>query len=69
MNIFDYIVPISVAAVFVVLVAGLWNMMRGRQRQHLPKTDALEGYSAVHSGCGDHGGDLVFGRLILGLFG
>lgn len=29
MNIFDYLVPISVAAVAVVLVLGLWNMLRG----------------------------------------
>ncbi len=29
MNIFDYLVPIAVGAVFVVLLAGLWNMMRG----------------------------------------
>jgi hypothetical protein len=29
MNIFDYLVPISIAAVFVVLCFGLWNMMRG----------------------------------------
>ena len=29
MNIFDYIVPIAVIAVFLVLLAGLWNMMRG----------------------------------------
>ena len=29
MNVFVYLVPLSVAAVFVVLVLGLWNMMRG----------------------------------------
>lgn len=29
MNIFDYLVPISIAAVFIVLCLGLWNMMRG----------------------------------------
>lgn len=29
MNIFDYLVPISIAAVFIVLCFGLWNMMRG----------------------------------------
>jgi ABC-type nickel/cobalt efflux system permease component RcnA len=29
MNVFDYLVPISVAAVAVVLLLGLWNMMRG----------------------------------------
>lgn len=29
MNLFDYLVPISIAAVFIVLCLGLWNMMRG----------------------------------------
>ena len=29
MNVFDYLVPLAIAAVFVVLVIGLWNMMRG----------------------------------------
>jgi hypothetical protein len=29
MNIFDYLVPLSVAAVAVVLLLGLWNMLRG----------------------------------------
>lgn len=29
MNIFDYLVPLAVGAVFIVLLAGLWNMMRG----------------------------------------
>ena len=29
MNIFDYLVPISVGAVAVVLLLGLWNMLRG----------------------------------------
>ena len=29
MNIFDYLVPIAVAAVAMVLLLGLWNMMRG----------------------------------------
>jgi hypothetical protein len=29
MNIFDYLVPISIGAVFVVLCLGLVNMMRG----------------------------------------
>ncbi len=29
MNIFDYLVPLSLAAVFIVLLLGLWNMMRG----------------------------------------
>lgn len=29
MNIFDYLVPIAVGAVLIVLLLGLWNMMRG----------------------------------------
>jgi hypothetical protein len=29
MNLLDYLVPIAVGAVFVVLLLGLWNMMRG----------------------------------------
>lgn len=29
MNILDYLVPAAVGAVFVVLLLGLWNMMRG----------------------------------------
>ncbi len=29
MNIFAYLVPIALAAVFVVLLLGIWNMMRG----------------------------------------
>lgn len=29
MSIFDYLVPLSLAAVFIVLLLGLWNMMRG----------------------------------------
>jgi Hypoxia induced protein conserved region len=29
MNIFQYLVPLAVAAVAVVLLMGLWNMMRG----------------------------------------
>lgn len=29
MNIFNYLVPIALAAVFVVLLLGLFNMMRG----------------------------------------
>ncbi len=29
MSFFDYLVPVSVAAVFIVLGLGLWNMMRG----------------------------------------
>jgi hypothetical protein len=29
MNILDYLVPIAVGVVFVILLLGLWNMMRG----------------------------------------
>lgn len=29
MNVFDYLVPIAVGAVALVLLLGLWNMMRG----------------------------------------
>lgn len=29
MNIFSYLVPFAVAAVAVVLLLGLWNMLRG----------------------------------------
>jgi hypothetical protein len=29
MNPFDYLVPVAVGVVFAVLLAGLWNMMRG----------------------------------------
>jgi hypothetical protein len=29
MSIFDYLVPIAVGAVFIVLVLGIWNMFRG----------------------------------------
>jgi hypothetical protein len=29
MNLFEYLVPVAVAVVFLILLAGLWNMMRG----------------------------------------
>ena len=29
MTVFDYLVPIAIGAVFIVLLMGLWNMMRG----------------------------------------
>jgi len=29
MDIFTYIIPIAIAAVTIVLLLGLWNMMRG----------------------------------------
>lgn len=32
MNFLDYLVPITIGAVFIVLLMGLWNMMRGGSR-------------------------------------
>ena len=29
MSIFDYLLPVAIGAVFVVLLLGLWNMLRG----------------------------------------
>ena len=29
MNLLDYLVPLAVSIVFVVLLLGLWNMLRG----------------------------------------
>ncbi len=29
MNLFNYLIPIALAAVGIVLLLGLWNMMRG----------------------------------------
>lgn len=29
MNVLDYLAPIAIGAVFIVLIMGLWNMMRG----------------------------------------
>ncbi len=29
MNLFDYLVPVAVGAVAIVLLLGLWNMLRG----------------------------------------
>ena len=29
MNFLDFLVPIAIGAVFIVLLMGLWNMMRG----------------------------------------
>ncbi len=29
MNIFDYLIPVALGAVLIVLLMGLWNMMRG----------------------------------------
>ena len=35
MNIFDYLVPIAVGVVLIVLLLGLWNMMREIGRAHV----------------------------------
>ena len=29
MTVLDYLVPVAIGAVFIVLLMGLWNMMRG----------------------------------------
>jgi hypothetical protein len=29
MNLINYVIPIAIGAVFIVLLLGLWNMMRG----------------------------------------
>ena len=29
MNVFDFLLPLALGAVFIVLLAGLWNMTRG----------------------------------------
>ncbi len=29
MNLFDIAIPVAIGVVFIVLLAGLWNMMRG----------------------------------------
>ena len=29
MSVFDYLIPVAIAAVLLVLLAGLWNMIRG----------------------------------------
>ncbi len=29
MNVFDVLVPVAIGAVFIVLLLGLWNMLRG----------------------------------------
>ncbi|MCP5083864.1 MAG: twin transmembrane helix small protein [Alphaproteobacteria bacterium] len=29
MNVLDYLVPVAIGAVLIVLIMGLWNMMRG----------------------------------------
>jgi hypothetical protein len=50
MNIFNYLVPLAVAAVAVVLLLGLWNMMRGgsaSRSQNLMRWRVLLQFAAI----------------------
>jgi hypothetical protein len=50
MKLFDYLVPIAVGAVFVVLLAGLWNMMRGgspSRSQNLMRLRVILQFAAI----------------------
>jgi len=50
MNIFDYLVPLAVAAVAIVLLLGLWNMMRGgsaSRSQNLMRWRVLLQFAAI----------------------
>lgn len=50
MNFFDYLVPLAVAAVAVVLLLGLWNMMRGgsaSRSQNLMRWRVLLQFAAI----------------------
>ena len=50
MNIFSYLVPLAVAAVAVVLLLGLWNMMRGgsaSRSQNLMRWRVLLQFAAI----------------------
>jgi hypothetical protein len=50
MNIFNYLVPIAVAAVAIVLLLGLWNMMRGgsaNRSQNLMRWRVLLQFAAI----------------------
>jgi hypothetical protein len=50
MNIFDYLVPLAVAAVAVVLLLGLWNMLRGgsaSRSQNLMRWRVLLQFAAI----------------------
>ena len=62
MNVFDYLVPIAIGAVFVVLCLGLWNMMRGGPGNRSQHVHALARDPAVHRHHRHHGRDLVAGR-------
>jgi len=50
MNIFNFLVPLAVAAVAVVLLLGLWNMMRGgsaSRSQNLMRWRVLLQFAAI----------------------
>ncbi len=50
MTIFNYLVPLAVAAVAVVLLLGLWNMMRGgsaSRSQNLMRWRVLLQFAAI----------------------
>ena len=50
MNIFNYLVPLAVGAVAVVLLLGLWNMMRGgsaNSSQNLMRWRVLLQFAAI----------------------
>ena len=50
MNIFNYLIPLAVAAVAVVLLLGLWNMMRGGsagRSQNLMRWRVLLQFAAI----------------------
>jgi hypothetical protein len=50
MNIFNYLVPLAVAAVAVVLLLGLWNMLRGgsaSRSQNLMRWRVLLQFAAI----------------------
>ena len=50
MDIFNYLVPLAVAAVAVVLLLGLWNMMRGgssNRSQNLMRWRVLLQFAAI----------------------
>ena len=50
MNIFNYLIPLAVAAVAVVLLLGLWNMMRGgsaSRSQNLMRWRVLLQFAAI----------------------
>ena len=50
MSVFDYLVPIAIGAVFLVLLLGLWNMMRGgspNMSQKLMRARVLLQFAAI----------------------